>query len=484
MNNRYFTYFRLLLLAVFAISLSGCRLDERPDELSAGYEGAFISKIDGKQVATEYYGAKIKLLDLAYGEVAQPLSYNTLPDGSYRNTKVYPSEYKMYAEGPFCAVDTIWGPIDKQMKINLNVTPNVAVEIKNVEIKYGIAADVTIGYKVYDETSESQEIGLVWGFDAYPGYRDAMDETNAGYRIYKRIKTGLTELEGEFTETVYLNPGTKYYLRAAGRVTKSAYWNYSEQKELEIGALDLSALPVAGQQGMTGGTCAVIQWAFPPVLAGIKVSYTDRDGLAVSDTFSPDGYSYVANLPHNSTTTIKVQLLGEGDVAGPEQDFQIKTKSADQALRDQNDPANVPEYDDLAVRQSISSAYAAKVGMSKYGEDWANNTSRHLFIKWWLGWTWANDRQPKIYELEEFTELMIEGEIKTLVDLLTFVNLETLTIQAGELFDVGLTIDPGIDLHPLTKLKKLRKVVIGPGVPLTKKNFDEAGFTSLEVVNQ
>ena len=98
---RLYINIKLLLLAVLTLNLSGCELDERVDDLTGGYEGAFIDRLTGEKVATEYYGAKLKLLDLEYGNVAVPLEYNTLPEGTYRNTKVYPSRYKVWANGPF-----------------------------------------------------------------------------------------------------------------------------------------------------------------------------------------------------------------------------------------------------------------------------------------------------------------------------------------------------------------------------------------------
>lgn len=86
-RTRLYINIKLLLLAVLTLNLSGCELDERVDDLTGGYEGAFIDRLTGEKVATEYYGAKLKLLDLEYGNVAVPLEYNTLPEGTYRNTK-------------------------------------------------------------------------------------------------------------------------------------------------------------------------------------------------------------------------------------------------------------------------------------------------------------------------------------------------------------------------------------------------------------
>ena len=57
---RLYINIKLLLLAVLTLNLSGCELDERVDDLTGGYEGAFIDRLTGEKVATEYYGAKLK----------------------------------------------------------------------------------------------------------------------------------------------------------------------------------------------------------------------------------------------------------------------------------------------------------------------------------------------------------------------------------------------------------------------------------------
>lgn len=201
--------------------------------------------------------------------------------------------------------------------MDLIVTPNVTLKIKKVEVLYGITANVTFTYQVNDERSKNQEIGLVYGKEQYPGQRTAMNESESGSHTYKRIKKNLTELSGEFTETLFLNPNSTYYLRALGR-TESAgdYWNYSEQTVINTTDIDLSSLPIEAAVGVSSATSAVLQWAFPPVVDEIKVSYTDRDGEEVMDKFKPTDYSYVANLPHNQKSTIKVQLLAKGVAGG------------------------------------------------------------------------------------------------------------------------------------------------------------------------
>ena len=86
---RLYINIKLLLLAVLTLNLSGCELDERVDDLTGGYEGAFIDRLTGEKVATEYYGAKLKLLDLEYGNVAVPLEYNAI-SSSFRKATLTP----------------------------------------------------------------------------------------------------------------------------------------------------------------------------------------------------------------------------------------------------------------------------------------------------------------------------------------------------------------------------------------------------------
>lgn len=484
MKNNIFIKAFFAVLAV--ASLIGCSLDERDDDLVGGYEGAFIDKLTGDTVATEYYGARLMLLDLNYGDIATPLNYKALPDGSFKNTKVFPAKYKVYGVGPFFQLDTMNMDIKKSgVKINMMVTPNVTVSIKDVKILYGIAVQITLTYQVNDETSTKNDLGFVYSKNKYPGQRNAMNETEAGASTYKRIRSGITEKSGELTETFYLEPNTTYYFRALARSEKGGdYWNYSKQIIVSTSGVDLSSLPIEAAQGVTSATSAVLQWAFPPIVDSIKLSYTDRDGLRVVDTFSPSEFAYVANLPHDTESSITTQLSYQGTV-GPEQTIKVKTKGLDDKyVPSQNvRPSNVPFYDDVAFERSFSADYALIEG-PRVGEDWSSNSSRYRFMEWWNGWSWAAYRQPSCQDVENFTTLNLQGNLKNMVDIIAFVNLETLNIKVGELFDVGLSADPNINLRVLKKLKKLKTINIGPGVSLTKSDFEKAGVTGVTIVKE
>lgn len=481
-----YTDFLIACAMMGGLAMTGCQLDERVGDLTAGYAGAFIDKNTGDTVATEHFAAKIKLLDLKYGERAIPLEYEVNPQGFYSNYHCYPSDYKMWAVGPFCELDTIYSNFaDMSKPANLKVVPNVSLEITKVEVKYGIAVDVTYSYSVNDPKSNVCDAGIVYGTTVYPGFRVAMDETATNAAVKKRIHANLTERTGEFTETLYLEPNQKYYIRALSRSENGGdYWNYSSQYVVQTTDVDISSLPVEANLGVSSATSAILQWAFPPLVDNIRVSYTDCDGEQVSDLFSPQGFSYVANLPHNSTNQIKVQLIS-GDVVAPERTIEVKTKALEEKYVSaaSHRPENVPFYNDRAFKMSLSGQWAVILGPS-VDPSWVTSPLRFEFFDWWNTWLMNNDNMPSCQNIEEFTEFVLQGNVQTLVDILPFVNLETLSIVAGEGFDVGATINPNVDLTVLCKLKKLKKIILGSGVSLTEEAFRNAGLTHVEIVRQ
>lgn len=474
------------LFGCMIVSLGSCQLDERVDDLTSNYNGAFIDKTTGDTITTEYFASKVKLLDLKYGDRAVPLEYDVNPDGWYKNAHLFPSDYKMWAVGPFYEIDTLYtGFNDGAKNINLMALPNVRLDITNINVKYGIAAEVTFSYELINPKAESCSIGLVYSTSTYPGFRTAMEENVSTAIVKKRIISGITEKSGAFTETLYLQPNQKFYVRALGKSDNAGdYWNYSKQVVIQTSNVDFSSLPIEASIGVSSATSAILQWAFPPLVDEIRVSYTDKDGDLVNDGFAPDAYSYVANLPHDTDNPIKVRLIS-GDVESPEQIITVRTKALDDkyvpAASDR--PATVPFYNDAAFKMSLSWRWAEILGPSQ-DPSWITSPIRYEFFDWWNTWLMNNDNMPSCRDIENFKEFTLYGNVKTLVDILAFVNLETLNIMPGEAFDTNLSIDANVDLTVLKKLRKLKKIILGQGVSLTKAHFQDAGLSDVEIINQ
>ncbi|TAJ11793.1 DUF3823 domain-containing protein [Marinilabiliaceae bacterium JC017] len=235
-NNKFFEMKNkniLLLILILGVAFVSCELDDRNGMLEAGFEGTLIDNLTGKMVQTDHTGNRAKLcfIDEAYGEDAQKIEYNILPEGKYSNTKVYPSTYTIYAKGPFIETDTMRNvKMNGHKKFDLKVMPYLTISIVKQEVVKG-KMRVTYSYKLNTDDAEVKvkEVNLYYSKYPYPGNAD-VDNKN----VFK-IKNTPTDREGEFTEEFYLEEGVIMYVRAGGTVNaKSDYYNYSDSFETPL----------------------------------------------------------------------------------------------------------------------------------------------------------------------------------------------------------------------------------------------------------
>ena len=223
MKNFEVLLFSLLLGLLFV----SCELDERNDMLSAGFQGALKDAETNEIVTTDYTGnrALLYLLDEEYGKDAQKISYNILPEGTFKNTKIYPSTYTIYAKGPFFEVDTLKGvKLYGFNNFDVKVKPYLTLKIVNKEVVKG-KMRVTFSYKLNtdDPNVSIKEVNLYYGKFKFPGDVDVDGNT-----VFK-IQNNPSNREGQFTNEFYLIENTVMHVRAGGTVNvNSDYYNYSE----------------------------------------------------------------------------------------------------------------------------------------------------------------------------------------------------------------------------------------------------------------
>ena len=480
MKNIFYIKIALLFLSV---AFSGCELDDRLDDLTGSYEGKFVDKNTNEVVCTEYYGAKLRLLDLAYGKIAQPLDYFALPDGTFKNTKIFPAEYKVWADGPFLTLDTIQKmDLTSTKTFDIRVVPNISLKVTEVKNIFGIGMKITYSYKVNDPLSTKQEIGFVYSNTKYPGLIK-----NTGVKKYLN---DITDLEGTITKLVYLEPNKSYFVRATGKfIDKGDYWNYSKQEVFKTTNVDVVAIPLEVKVGTRSSSSAVFQIELPTIEdLNYKLEYTDKDGTAISETLTGADVAYAANLSKNTTTNVNVSLINDG-IQGNPVAVAVRTKADTDRYIEGNParPENVPFYNDLYFKYSLSKYTAEDLGPAK-DVGWVTSPSRHVFIDWWGTWLYGfgKDNLPTSTYLSGITEFTLYGNVKTLVDILPFTGLQTLTINKVEDFfkdkDEDETVSKDLNLEPLKKLSNLTKVIIGVDVPLTEADFTDAGITALTIV--
>jgi hypothetical protein len=160
----------------------------------------------------------------------QPLNFNTLPDGTFTNSKVFGGNYSYIAEGPFkMAVE---GPqslvMDKSKDIEIKVIPNVRVNVDLVELN-GSTATVNLNYEKVATDQDLVHLAIIWS-----EFRNPNNFTFAEGGINLENVESLDLTSGQRSFTIEgLEPNTKYYIRGSARTANPGnYYNYSTQIEL------------------------------------------------------------------------------------------------------------------------------------------------------------------------------------------------------------------------------------------------------------
>jgi len=228
----------------------------------------------------------------------------------------------------------------------------------------------------------------------------------------------------------------------------------------------------------------------------IKLTYTDRDGVKVEETFySPweagvaANRAWVANLPENTTTTITANVI-VGGFEGPGQTFEVKTKARNERFYyGVDDPGyNGRFWFATAIKYSVAWQWVPIMGkrlnISQTWDTWAARYS--AFDSWYVtGKSNLYVRLPNCSDIEDdFQSLTIYGNVTDLRDIISFINLEELTFaKATNFFQTsnGGLAPATLDLRPLARLKKLKTINVKDGTPLTKNDFEKAGVTGVTI---
>lgn len=172
-------------------------------------------------------GTVVRLFE---GNSTQPLVYNTMPDGTFINSKVFPGSYTYTAQGPFKLLSTDPQPlrIDQDAELEIKVVPHVRLAAPEVQLN-GTTATVKVKFEKVTEQKLVQ-MALVWSKFPHPN----ISTSGSGAIKLENVEAeNLTTGERVYTITG-LAPKTKYYLRSGARTANPGnYYNYSSQVELQ-----------------------------------------------------------------------------------------------------------------------------------------------------------------------------------------------------------------------------------------------------------
>lgn len=219
-----FSISALVLTAALALS---CSVDDREGDLSASYSGKCVDRLSGKVVSTEYFGATLLFGDVS-GDPGQPKSFYVKPDGSYNNTRMYPASYKVWANGPFCEVDTLYFDLNGHKDFDLNVVPNVTLTLASSSVSGGTLT-MTASYKVNKPGVSEGDTAIVFGTVSNPGQAQASRSlSNKTVSCWKKTDK-FVGAEGFITMNIKLGDDTRYYARLGAKLSGTDYWNYTEE---------------------------------------------------------------------------------------------------------------------------------------------------------------------------------------------------------------------------------------------------------------
>lgn len=219
-----FSISALVLAAALAFS---CSVDDREGDLSASYSGKCVDRLSGRVVPTEYFGATLLFGDVS-GDPGQPKSFYVKPDGSYNNTRMYPASYKVWANGPFCEVDTLYFDLNGHKDFDLNVVPNITLTLASSSVSGGMLT-MTASYKVNKPGVSEGDLAIVYGAVSNPGQAQASRSlSNKTVSCWKKTDK-FVGTDGFVTMSIKLGDNTRYYARIGAKLAGTDYWNYTEE---------------------------------------------------------------------------------------------------------------------------------------------------------------------------------------------------------------------------------------------------------------
>lgn len=224
MKTKYLFFVIIILLAG-----AGCEIDnyEAPKYALSGkivdFETDQLIESGGINA-----GTVVKLYE---NNSTQPLIYQTFPDGTFTNSKVFAGTYSYVAEGPF-KMSEAGQPnivINKDSQLDISVIPNLRL---NMTVTGSDATSATVDVDFEKLAADQKLVNLAVVWSKYPNPNNF---TFAGGAIATENVESLNLTSGVKTFTIEnLQPKTKYYIRASGRTSNSGnFYNYSAQTELQ-----------------------------------------------------------------------------------------------------------------------------------------------------------------------------------------------------------------------------------------------------------
>jgi hypothetical protein len=230
--QKYFNTALCILVVLCGGWLQGCSLDNY-DAPDATLTGRLVDSETDEPVQSQIpNGARIRIYEFYGNEWSlQPYDFSVKQDGSFENRSVFAGRYKITAEGPFAAVDTIETEISGAQTLDIRVTPHLRLTVSATP---GAGGEVTLSTQV-SRSANAPKIRTITFVASKTAYVDrnvfvkkvdldvnAESDDEIVSRTHSATLTGLT-------------PGKTYWVRIGALANNpSSYYNYSKILEVTL----------------------------------------------------------------------------------------------------------------------------------------------------------------------------------------------------------------------------------------------------------
>lgn len=263
------------VLVCLLILLSSCSLFERDnfEEPTVTIEGTVVDVATGDPVFTDQgsEGIRVRLTELSWGEnVEHNPDFYCMPDGTFRNTKLFKGHYNVTVDGPFIPLvrETSSGETiaDESLYMDLDGNNNVTVEVQpflkiewvgeptvtdgkvtaQVRVQRGISED-DFREKIEPMGGYSEDYLNITDVQFFVSYSSTVGYRARDERWSSRLEFAGRDFDSQLGETITLvsngeiPSGRTVFVRAAARInydtprgTGTRRWNYNQAKEVPV----------------------------------------------------------------------------------------------------------------------------------------------------------------------------------------------------------------------------------------------------------
>lgn len=265
-TNKYITLAFILALC------SSCTLFQL-DNYDGPKETLYGKVVDrnGAPVLTDQgsEGIRIRLTETSWEGNVTPLDFYCMPDGTYRNTKLFEADYNIRIDGPFVPVvretadgiliedNSVNTHIKGECEVNFTVDPFLSVELLDAQVSNGkVMAKVRVNrglsrdeFKTLVEPMGDyrDDFANVTDIQLFVGYSPIMGYRNRDERWSSRLEYQGTAFDSQIGKVVSISSqgaipsGRKVFIRAAARInydtprgSGTRRWNYSKVMEIIV----------------------------------------------------------------------------------------------------------------------------------------------------------------------------------------------------------------------------------------------------------